>query len=178
MKRSDLPIQLRNIAVVLLFALSITQAGPVFSADPIPASFQMSVILDRAHGEVVSAGNYSKAILRINGDHERFPFATNTNLCVAHTMVGQFKHATRYCDEALRIAEQEASTGRRKDRDYTKEWVIAFSNRGVLRARMGKFEAAAADFRAAIDLHGGSEQAVSNLAKLNESEHEAIAARR
>ena len=48
------------------------------------------------------------------------------------------------------------------------EWALAFSNRGVLRARMGDPKGAEQDFRQAISLHCGSDVPVHNLARLGE----------
>ncbi|MEJ2257132.1 MAG: hypothetical protein P8X98_09000 [Woeseiaceae bacterium] len=80
--------------------------------------------------------------------------------------------------EALEAAEDAAATGRRRDRDYTTEWALAFSNRGVLRARMGDAKGAAHDFRMAIDLHGDSQLPVHNMARLHhEIEDDALAAK-
>lgn len=140
-------------------------------------SYEMSVVIDRAHGDLVAQGRYDRAILRISSNPDRFPFATATNLCVAHTMVGQYRHAVNYCDAALDAAEGAAQTGRRRDRDYTTEWALAYSNRGVLRARMGNCKAAAEDFRMAIRLHGETELPLHNLARLNTEFPETIAAR-
>ena len=139
------------------------------------SSYQMSVVLDRAYGEVVSRGDYDKAILRINTHHSRFPFATATNLCVAHTMVGQFKHAEHYCDKALAEAEKAAAKGRRKSRDYTAEWAMAYSNRGVLRARVGDHEGAADDFRLAIGKQSDSPLSFHNMAVLSRETSEPVA---
>lgn len=79
-------------------------------------------------------------------------FAASTNLCVAHTMVGQFQHAHRYCEQAVLAAEQGLELGRRADRNYRLELATAYSNRGVLHARMGDMVGAREDFRLAIEL--------------------------
>ncbi|MEJ2401556.1 MAG: hypothetical protein P8Y52_09210 [Xanthomonadales bacterium] len=164
---------------MVLAAATIFGAAPAFADDHAANNtYEMSVVVNRAFGELVSHGRYERAILRIASHPNRFPFATATNLCVAHTMVGQYRHALRYCDEALEAAEDAAATGRRRDRDYTTEWALAFSNRGVLRARMGDAKGAAHDFRMAIDLHGDSQLPVHNMARLHhEIEDDALAAK-
>jgi Tfp pilus assembly protein PilF len=131
-------------------------------------SYEMSIVFDRSHGDLVSRGSYERAIVKINRGHDHYPFATATNLCVAHTMVGQYKHAEHYCDKALEEAEKAAAQGRRKSRDYTAEWAMAYSNRGVLRARIGDDAAAERDFRMAIDKQAGQDLPIHNLAVLKQ----------
>ena len=161
----------------LLVLTAAIGSTPVMAADEDPA-YQMSVIQDRSHGDLVARGNYDKAIVQISADHDHFPFATATNLCVAHTMVGQYKHAEHWCDKALAEAEKAAAKNRRRNRDYTLEWAVAYSNRGVLRARMGDPIGAEADFLAAIEMQSGTMLPVNNLANLNEQGSEALATTR
>lgn len=157
----------RSHAITIFLALTAVFTFPAALAEEAPTDFQMSVVLDRAYGDVVSSGNFDKAILRINTHRSRFPYATATNLCVAHTMVGQYKHAEHYCDKALEEAEKAAAKGRRKSRDYTAEWALAYSNRGVLRARRGDNTGAEEDFRMAIEKQSQSELPIHNLARLS-----------
>lgn len=165
-----------KIGVVFLALAGVFLLQPA-RADTTADSYQMTVILDRAHGDIVSTGQYQKAILRISNRHTRFPYASATNLCVAHTMVGQFKHAGHYCDEALVEAEKAAAHGHRKGRDYAAEWAIAYSNRGVLRARMGDTAGAADDFRMAIELKAGTEAPMENLSRLKRETAEPFVAK-
>jgi len=169
--------RVKTLLAMMLPGLVLSVAAPPLIADDNADTdaYEMSVVVDRAYGELVAHGRYERAILRIASHSNRFPFATATNLCVAHTMVGQYRHAMRYCDEALTVAEDAARTGRREDRDYTTEWALAFSNRGVLRARMGDEEGAEHDFRMAIERHGGSDLPVHNLARLHHEIEDALA---
>ena len=162
-------------AATVLLATATVFNAPDARAQDDPSSYRMSVVFDRAYGDVVSQGDYNKAILRINSDRSRFPFATATNLCVAHTMVGQYKHAEHYCDLALEEAEKAAAKGRKKSRDYTSEWALAYSNRGVLRARRGDDEGATEDFRLAIAKQSESDLPIHNLAVLSHVPVETIA---
>ena len=161
----------------LLFAVAAIVAGQPAWAEDDPSAFRMSVVLDRAEGKAVARGEYEKAILRITTHSNRQPVATNTNLCVAHTMVGQYKHAQNYCDKAVEAAAKAAEVGLRKDRDYTMEWALALSNRGVLRATMGDVAGAEADFRKAIALHSDSALPAQNMAFFNGETFESIAKR-
>ena len=162
-------------AATVLLATAAVFNAPDARAQDDPDSYRMSVVFDRAYGDVVSQGDYNKAILRINSDRSRFPFATATNLCVAHTMVGQYRHAEHYCDLAIEEAERAAENGRQKNRDYTSEWAMAYSNRGVLRARIGNFPGAEEDFRMAIEKQSGTELPLHNLAVLRHENLEPLA---
>ena len=161
---------LKRLGLVAGVLATVLPFAQTLQADEAAANhaYEMSVVIDRAYGELVSKGRYERAILRIASHPNRFPFATANNLCVAHTLVGQYRHATRHCDEALEIAGEIARTGLRKDRDATTEWALAFSNRGVLRARMGDADGAEQDFRAAIELRGESQVPMHNLVHLGE----------
>lgn len=165
----------RRHTITILLALTAVFTFQVAWAEQVSSEYQMSVVLDRAYGDVVSTGNYERAILKINTHRSRFPFATATNLCVAHTMVGQYKNAELYCDRALEEAEKAADKGRRKSRDYTAEWAMAYSNRGVLRARRGDHEGASDDFRLAIEKQSASELPIHNMAILSKETSDVIA---
>lgn len=165
----------RLITLTILSTLTAFFAAPAAWAEQSASDYQMSVVLDRAFGDIVSRGNFERAILRINSHPDRFPYASATNLCVAHTMVGQFRHAEHYCDQAVEEAEKAAATGRRKSRDYTAEWALAYSNRGVLRARRGDHEGAEHDFRMAIEKQSVSELPLHNLARLTEASPDYLA---
>ena len=56
----------------------------------------------------------------------------------------------------------------RKERDPKTEWVLAVSNRVLLRARMGDAQGAEQDYRSAIALNGDSEVPMHNLVHLGE----------
>lgn len=158
-----------------LLGLCLPAFVPAASAQQGATTYEMSIVLDRAYGDLVSHGSYTRAIVKINRSHDHYPFATATNLCVAHTMVGQYKHAEHYCDKALEEAEKAAAQGRRKSRDYTAEWAMAYSNRGVLRARIGDDAAAEEDFRLAIEKQAGTDLPVHNLAVLKQETSETYA---
>jgi hypothetical protein len=166
---------MKRITILFLMTLGAAFACQACWAQGLPSNFQMSVVLDRAHGDVVARGQYNRAILRISPHSTRFPYASATNLCVAHTMVGQFKNAEYYCDKALEEAEKAADKGREKSRDYTAEWALAYSNRGVLRARRGDNEGASEDFRMAIEKQSASELPIHNMALLSQSISDVIA---
>ena len=70
-----------------------------------------------------------------------------------------------------------AHKGRRRDRDYTTEWAMAYSNRGVLRARSGDLAGAESDFRSAIALESNTPVPTGNMAWLKQQSDEVIAAK-
>lgn len=165
----------RNLTITITLALTAVFTLQSVWAQETTSDYQMSVVIDRAYGDIVSKGDFEKAILRINSHHSRFAYATATNLCVAHTMVGQFKHAEHFCDKALEEAGKAAFKGHRKNRDYIAEWAMAYSNRGVLRARVGDNEGAADDFRLAMEKKAKYELPVHNLAVLNLQDSDPVA---
>ena len=68
--------------MTVILALTAVLTFPATWAREVPADYQMSVVLDRAYGDIVSKGDFDKAILRINTHNSRFPYATATNLCL------------------------------------------------------------------------------------------------
>lgn len=175
-----------NIAttVTILFVLAGFLPGLVTAAENPPSAYEMVFVEDRAHGDKVLYGAYEKAITRLSRQADRFPnrhpFATATNLCVAHAMIGQYEQADLYCDRAVAIAEETAVTGRKERRDRVSglplelrsvndNWAQAYSNRGVLRALTGNMEGAEEDFRHAIALEADSAAAASNLAWMQQT---------
>jgi hypothetical protein len=134
---------------LVLAGLCLAAGAPAAYAQEGATSYQMSIVFDRSYGDLVSRGSYERAIVKINRNHDHYPFATATNLCVAHTMVG-----------------------RRKSRDYNAEWAMAYSNRGVLRARIGDDAAAELDFRMAIEKQAGKDLPIHNLAVLKQETSE------
>jgi len=161
-----------TLLTLVLVSLGLVTVAPAAYAQEGSTSYEMSIVFDRSYGDLVSRGNFERAIVKINRSHDHYPFATATNLCVAHTMVGQYKHAEHYCDKALEEAEKAAAQGRRKSRDYTAEWAMAYSNRGVLRARIGDDAAAEQDFRMAIEKQAGQDLPIHNLAVLKQEASE------
>lgn len=135
------------------------------SQSALAENFEMSVVLDRAHGALVEQGDYETAIDRISHDR-RQPFASSTNLCVAQTMTDRFEQAASSCDTAVSLAEFAVENGHRKDRDYVTELAVALCNRGVLRAKTGDPSGAAGDFSKAAKLNSQSNAPVQNLSHL------------
>ena len=78
--------QFRLFNIFASIAITAVCASQPLFAD----SYKMSVVLDRAHGDLVQQGDYEAAITRIPHDDHRLPFASSNNLCVAQTMSGQF----------------------------------------------------------------------------------------
>ena len=158
--------------------------GLVAAAKDTPSAPEMVFVEDRAYGDKLSYGAYEKAIARLSRQADRFPnrdpFATATNLCVAHTTIGQYEKAELYCNKALTVAEKTAVSGRKRQGDRVSglpvmlgaandDWAQAYSNRGVLRAMSGNIEGAANDFRQAIALEADSAAAANNLAWLEQA---------
>lgn len=148
-----------------LFTLSLIAAA--LTVQPaLAGSFEMSVILDRAHGDLVQQGDYQNAIAQIAHGDQRMPFAASNNLCVAQTKLDDFAEAALSCDIAVQLAGFAAENGHRTDVDYVTELAIALSNRGVLRAHTGDAAGAEEDFRKAVELEPNTDTPAQNLSHL------------
>jgi len=120
------------------------------------------VVPDDPRGFSRPQSYYEMAVYRIAGDPELSHAAMLSSLCVSHTLVGQFRHAQRHCDEALKETH-EATKGQTGP---ATELALAYSNRGVLRARASDPAGAEADFRTALELQPDTEIPNHNLARL------------
>jgi Flp pilus assembly protein TadD len=132
-------------------------------------AFEMGSYLGWPGGEAVAAGNYAAAIDAASGRAARTS-STNaltaaTNLCVAHTVMGEFIAAQRACNLALTLAQRSDRVSFRR---FSAEEATsrALSNRGVLRAVSGDAAGAAEDFEQAAKLNGAWDAASRNLAYL------------
>ena len=81
---------MKRLTALFLLALTAMLACQASWAQELPSDYQMSVVLDRAHGDVVAKGREDRAILRINTQQSRVPYARAGTLCGAHTMVGRY----------------------------------------------------------------------------------------
>jgi hypothetical protein len=111
---------------------------------------------------------YQMAVYRMPGDAEVSRFAKLSSLCVSHTLVGQFVHARHHCDEALAETRAASDGDSPRSTALATQLALAYSNRGVLRARSADAEGAERDFRAAIELTPESSIPAHNLARLLE----------
>ncbi|MGH8130888.1 MAG: hypothetical protein ACRES3_08555 [Steroidobacteraceae bacterium] len=175
-----------SIARLTVVAAAIV-SGPIVSgqwalAAAVPETYEMAAIEDQAHGRIVTAGQYSEAISRLNrlAGHRRHSFAAKTNLCVAYTVTMAFDEARSACDEAVRVRDVDAKTVSRyspmDDRVSARDTAIAYSNRGVLRAVTGDEAGARADFETAAELHTGLRAPTANLLRLTAKETPSLSA--
>lgn len=152
--------------LMLPFALIAAVSVLLCSQAAVAGPYGMSVILDRAHGDLVQRGDYLDAIQRITHGSRQLPFAANNNLCVAQTKLNDFGQAELSCDIAVQLAEFAAEHGHRPDLDYVTELAVALSNRGVLRAMTGDLAGAEDDFRKAAGLNPETDTPAQNLSHL------------
>jgi hypothetical protein len=143
-------------------------AGEAHALERVGSEYWVIWVPGDAHRETRQDDYYQMAVYRMPGDPEVSRYAILSSLCVSHTLVGQFVHARHHCDEALaetRVASGEESPGAKAP---ATELALAYSNRGVLRARSADAEGAERDFRAAIELTPESSIPAHNLARLLE----------
>jgi Flp pilus assembly protein TadD len=151
-------------------------AGQPAWADDHAANFEMSFVASQAHGDLIAEGRYRLAIHLLGGNGHN-PVAAMTNLCVAHTMIGQYVDARRACNRAVELSAEAALTAPESAHDEPfKNWVVALSNRGVLRAIRHQ-AGAEEDFRQAVALDHYSDTAARNLARYRDEDFERMAAR-
>ncbi|MGI9331321.1 MAG: tetratricopeptide repeat protein [Gammaproteobacteria bacterium] len=133
------------LAVVLLLVTTPTRADP----------FEMELHAADVYGaEEVESGDYDEAIrrlqLRLGGERQSRSHRTPVliDLCVAHTMMGNFDKASKRCDEAV---ETGWSSG------------LARNNRAVLWISMGRYQDAIGEFENALGERDSKTLARRNL---------------
>lgn len=131
-------------------------------------AYHMAAVVDRARGDMVVSGEYTRAIEALESQAHR-PFASRTNLCVAYALSGDLGKADVECGAALRLSRDKAdkSSGATR-RAARRDMALALSNMGVVRAVSGDLIGAYADFNLAVELSPGMRQADANLRKLKQ----------
>jgi len=149
-------------------AILLAWAGFVAGEAPDPGGtageYWVIVIPDGAPGDRGPEHYYEMAIYRMPGESDAPAASMRSSLCASHTLVGQFRHARRHCDEAL-TETREAMGG---SGGTARELALAYSNRGVLRARAADPAGAEADFTTALELSPETDIPARNLARLLE----------
>lgn len=116
--------------------------------------YEMVAVGNQSYGGLVLNGEYQVAVKRITGSRNYAPYATATNLCVAHTLLGNYDHAEPRCDEAIELADkrpQPAPKGWKGINQLATQRAVAYSNRGVIRILRGNVSAATEDLLTAIE---------------------------
>ncbi len=166
------------VSAKALCALSLMFAATASNADTNDPKFTMTLFADNAQGSSILEGQYKDAIKKINAKSAKsFRFETETNLCVAYTKSGALQQATAACEAAVQVAQERkakrgAGRGIGGSSDRNRSLAIALSNRGVLKAVMGDYDAARRDFDTAVDLRARIDAPKTNLQRLSIAEGE------
>lgn len=161
-------------------ALSLAVACTPAWSDTGKPNYEMAFFTDSAQGSKILSGKYEQAIEKINtkADPTASPLA-KTNLCVAYTKSGNIEAAEIACEEAV-VAAKSFRKVRRTDlgietpaHTRARYVAVALSNRGVLKAVMGDFDAARADFEAALALRSSLASIHANIEKLENADESA-----
>lgn len=160
----------RGLTIAMVAACVGLCAGEAPALEQRSIEYWMVLVPIDVHHESHYDDYYQMAVYRMPGDPEASRFAKLSSLCVSHTLVGQFVHARHHCDEAL-AETRAASAGKWPEAAaLATELALAYSNRGVLRARSADYEGAERDFRAAIELKPATTIPTHNLTRLLEQE--------
>jgi len=160
----------RGLAIAMLAACAGLFAGEASALEQRSSEYWVIWVPGDLDREDRRDDYYQMAVYRMPGDAEVSRFAQLSSLCVSHTLVGQFVHARHHCDEAL-AETHAASAGKSSEAAaLATQLALAYSNRGVLRARSADSEGAERDFRAAIELKPATRIPAHNLARLLQQE--------
>ena len=161
-------------------ALSLAVACTPAWSDTGKPNYEMAYFNDTAQGSKIQTGKYEQAIEKINiKARPGHALHVKTNLCVAYTKAGNIEEATVACEEAVMAAKTFRKV-RRSDlavqtptQIRARYLAIALSNRGVLKAVTGNFDAARADFDAALAQEAHVASIRANIEKLETAEESA-----
>ena len=158
----------------VLCALSLAAACTPALSDTGKANYDMAFFTDSAQGSMILSGKYEMAIQKITTKvHRDDSLHVKTNLCVAYTKAGDIEAAEAACEAAVTAAKNFRKVRRSGFAVETpaqaraRFMAIALSNRGVLNAVKGDFEAARADFDAALTQQARVPSIRTNLEKLD-----------
>jgi len=152
----------RIAACVLLLAWTGLVASEAPDTSGTSGDYWVIVVPDSTPADARHEHYYEMAVYRMPGEPEVSHAAMLSSLCVSHTLVGQFRHAHRHCDDALEKT-REANSG---SNGSATGLALAYSNRGVMRARAADPAGAEADFRTALELGAETGIPARNLARL------------
>jgi tetratricopeptide (TPR) repeat protein len=130
--------------------------------------YKMAVISDESQGRAILSGDYDRAIGKMTNKPLRFRgrFA----LCVAYAKTKDLQKAIQACDAAVADVTSQVSKNRlmanNKHPAMRRDLAIALSNRAVLFAIQGNLEMAQVGFEEAIKLSIGINEPQFNLAIL------------
>ncbi len=175
-KHIDRVGSIAKVMCVLSLAIACTPAW----SDISKPNYEMAFFSDTAHGSKIQTGKFEQAIEKINARAKSAnALHAKTNLCVAYTKSGNVEKATVACEEAVTAAKSFRKV-RRSDlavetpaQIRARYLAVALSNRGVLKAVMGDYDAARADFDAALAQEAGVSSVRVNIKKLDIAEDSA-----
>lgn len=145
----------RSVVGRLLTCVALTAVMAVMTRPTWAEPFEMMVHDDDVYGaDKVESGDFDEAIRRLNkrlggegqSNSKRTPVLID--LCVAHTMVGDYETATQRCNEAVETGWYSG---------------LARNNRAVLWITMGRYDEAVQEFEQAVESRGASALARRNL---------------
>ncbi len=162
------------------FALALAIACTPAWSDTGKANYEMAFFSDSAQGSKILSGKYGQAIEKITTKiHGGDSLHVKTNLCVAYTKSGDIAAAEVACNDAVAAAKTFRKVRRSGFSVETSAQVraryvaITLSNRGVLNAVKGNYDAARADFDAALAQQARVPSVRANLEKLDSVEETA-----
>jgi Tfp pilus assembly protein PilF len=154
-------------------ALSLAAASTSAWSDTGAPRYEMAFFSDSHQGSKIENGKYQQAIEKISTKAgSGIALHAKTNLCVAYTKSGDIEAARIACEEAVVAAKTFRKVPRSDHAMETpaqmraRYLAIALSNRGVLRAVTGDFDAARADFDAALAQEARFSSVRANIEKL------------
>lgn len=160
-----------KLVVCISGLVALLTVPAVQAAEPEQPHFVMNVVAASEGADHLVAGDARSAIVALeqSSNPRRDRYARSTNLCVAHTLQGDFDAAERHCDQAVRLS-QFAETDTLRGQYTRVETAMALSNRGVLRALDGRMIDARRDLERASRYGRASAEARSNLRRLGNME--------
>lgn len=173
---SNIGNPVKSLSLALCAALSIGHSSLGHAQDEANRTYEMRAYSNGFGGSEALAGDYEAAIrsASVGTSGLEDSLTARTNLCVAHTVRGEFSAAAGSCERALRLARRVDGVSRTLIRSRTAT-ALALTNRGVLRAVAGDAADAAADFRRAARIDGTPSAASRNMAYLERSESNSLA---
>lgn len=156
----------RGLFIAMLATCVGLCAGEAPALEQKSGEYWVILVPGDTHREDRHDDYYQMAVYRLPGDAEVSRFTQLSSLCVSHTLVGQFVHARHHCDEALAEIRAASDGDSPEAMALATQLALAYSNRGVLRARSADAEGAERDFRAAIELKPATRIPTHNLARL------------
>jgi Tfp pilus assembly protein PilF len=118
------------------------------AAENRPTRFQLAVVEYAAGSKDIMKGRYDQGLQKLvkASSNTRVLFEVSTGICAAKAMSDKLEQAKPYCNQAVNVYKDRTNS------QYQYLTSIAYSNRGIVRFKLGDVDGASKDLEMAVSI--------------------------